>query len=242
MRRSRVTLATIEAAAMAALVPSPPMIARCSRSSGTRKPSDRSSAPGGASRPRSARARAARLARCTPAAIDLAGRRDDHAHARRAGEHGVVELLALGDRARLGVVELRERRAHAALQAAVVEEHGGRDERARERSAPRLVRAGDERHAERAVVAQQAVAGPEELARWALTDGDGHAGERSATIPGPRGRAPPSSHGAHDRAQKKRMRNGGQASPNARPSSWLRGTGPQMRESTEKLRLSPITK
>ena len=73
------------------------------------------------------------------AAIDLARRRDDHAHARGAGQHGVVELLALGDRARLRVVELRERRAHAALQTAVVEQHGSGHERPGERAPPRLV-------------------------------------------------------------------------------------------------------
>ena len=79
------------------------------------------------------------------AAIDLARGRDDHAHARRAREHRVVELLALRERARLRVVELRERRTHAALQAAVVEQHAAGDERARKRAAPGLVRAGDER-------------------------------------------------------------------------------------------------
>ena len=161
MSRSRVTLAMIDAAAIAALVPSPPMIARCSRSSGTRKPSDRSSAPGGASSPRSARASAARFARCTPRrSTSQAGATITLTRVAQR-EHGLVQLLALRERARLRVVELRERRAHAALEAAVVEEHGGRHERAGERAPPGLVRAGDERHAERAVVAQQAVAGPE---------------------------------------------------------------------------------
>ena len=109
------------------------------------------------------------------AAVDLARRRDDHADARGAREDGLVELLALCERARLRVVELRERRAHAALQAPVVEEHAGRDERARERAATRLVGARDERHAERAIVTQQPVAGPQELASGAVADGDGHA-------------------------------------------------------------------
>ena len=102
---------------MAALVPSPPMIARCSRSSGTRKPSDRSSASVGASSPRSAPRQRGEVGAMDAAPVDLAGRRHDHADARRARQHRVVQLLALHQRARLRVVELRERGAHAALQA-----------------------------------------------------------------------------------------------------------------------------
>ena len=72
-------------------------------------------------------------------------------------------------------------------------------------------------------------------------------GERSAP-PAAAGIAGRSRRTAHTSAcgmrsaQKKRMRSGGQASPNARPSIWLRRTEPQMRESSESLRLSPMTK
>jgi hypothetical protein len=120
------------------------------------------------------------------AAIDLARGRDDHAHPGGTGQYGLVQLLALGDRARLRIVELRERCADTTLETAVVEEHRCGHERPGERAPPRLVGAGDERHAESAVVAQQTVTGPEELAHRALTNGDGHAGERSATVPGKR--------------------------------------------------------
>ena len=176
------------------------------------------------------------------AAIDLARRGDDHAHARRARQDGLVQLLTLGEGAGLRVVELCERCAHTALQSAVVEQHAGRDERARECSPPRLVGAGDERHPESAVMPQQAVTGPEELALGALSDGHCHAAERSAPAPGPEARGTHPSRPAQPRDQKKRMRSGGHTRPKARPISWLRGTGPQTRESSDCARLSPITK
>ena len=111
-------------------------------------------------------------------------------------------------------------------------------------SAPRpgLVRARDERHAERAVVAQQAVTGPEELARRALADGDGHAGERSATIPG-REDAARSRH----TTRAERLRRSGCATA-ARPArTRARAAGcaapaPRCASPAESLRLSPITK
>src|SRR3954447_12709605 len=66
MNRSRVTLARIEAAAIAALVASPSTIGRCSKpNSGTGKPSMRHSVPGRAT-PMSASRSAARLVRCRP--------------------------------------------------------------------------------------------------------------------------------------------------------------------------------
>jgi hypothetical protein len=136
---------------------------------------------------------------------------------------------------------LRQGRAHAPLEAAIVEQHGGGDQRTGKRAPSRLVGAGDERRSERAVVAQQAVARPEQLARWALTDGDGHPAS-VARQPPARGTRVQLVTQRADAPQKKRMRSGGQASPKALPSSWLRGTGPQMRESCESLRLSPMTK
>src|SRR4029077_20417763 len=80
-------------------------------------------------------------------------------------------------------------------------QHRRRHQRARERAPPGLVRAGDELDSERAVVSQQSMTGPEELAHWALTDGDGHIGERSATIPCRRGRVADPSHLARVRLE-----------------------------------------
>src|SRR3954454_23156351 len=66
MKRSRVTLARMEAAAIAALVASPSTIGRCSKpNSGTGKPSIRQSVSGRAT-PMSASRRAARFVRCRP--------------------------------------------------------------------------------------------------------------------------------------------------------------------------------
>ena len=243
MRRSRVTLATIEAAAIAALVPSPPMmrpvlaLERHAEAVGQQQRARRRVEPVQRARERR------EIGAVHAAAVDLARRRDDHAHARRAGEHGVVQLLALRERARLGVVELCERRAHAALQAAVVEEHARRDERARRalRAPPRRCR----RRTARRARGRGGAGGDRAGGACAL----GAVGRRRPCRPSV-ARPPPAartacahpSHARADRAQKKRMRSGGQARPNARPSSWLRGTGPQMRESSESLRLSPITK
>ena len=66
MNRSRVTLAMIDAAAMAALVPSPRTTWRCGNSSvASRKPSVRQISGTGSS-PRSARSSAWRFDRCSP--------------------------------------------------------------------------------------------------------------------------------------------------------------------------------
>ena len=66
MKRSRVTLAMTEAAAIAALVASPPTTARCSKPvGGTGKPSDRQSEPSQPTR-RSVSDSAARLVLCRP--------------------------------------------------------------------------------------------------------------------------------------------------------------------------------
>src|SRR3954470_14337766 len=66
MKRSRVTLARIDAAAIAALVASPSTIGRCSKpNSGTGNPSMRQSVPGRAT-PMSASRNAARFVRCRP--------------------------------------------------------------------------------------------------------------------------------------------------------------------------------
>ena len=109
MKRSRVTLATIEAAAIAALVASPSTTARCwSPRSGTRKPSTRHSEPGTATRT-SASCRAARLVRCRPRAVDAARAAGDGGDLDGGAQHDRVERLARLRVVLLGVVERAER-------------------------------------------------------------------------------------------------------------------------------------
>ena len=83
--------------------------------------------------------------------VDHAGREDVHRDALGAGENGAVELLAGLGPDLLRIVQERQR-AHAVVaEAPVVEQHAGDDQRPCQRPAARLVGAGDEPAAERAV-------------------------------------------------------------------------------------------
>ena len=92
--------------------------------------------------------------------VDVARR--DHAHRDllRAAEDGVVELLALGRRQLLRVVQVGQRPDPVLLQARVVEQHAGDDERPGERAATGLVGACDEAGAELSVELQEPLPGP----------------------------------------------------------------------------------
>ena len=158
MKRSRVTLAMIEAAAIAALVASPSMIGRCSCSnSGTAKPSIRHSAPGSATRI-SAERSAVEVRHVQAAVVDAAHAARDDDDAPRAREHARVELLARVVVVLLGVVERAQRAQLAGRQRLVVEQHRRRDQRPGETAATGLVGAGDETHAQPAVEGEEAVA------------------------------------------------------------------------------------
>src|SRR5581483_5560386 len=76
-----------------------------------------------------------------------------------APDDRVEQLLAALVRALLRVVEEGERPDTVVPKAAVVEQDAGDDERARERAAPCLVRAGDEPRTELAVEPEELLAG-----------------------------------------------------------------------------------
>ena len=147
MKRSRVTFATIEAAAIAALVASPSTIARCScPKSATGKPSVRQSEPGRAT-PSERVAQRGEVRPVQAAPVDPArAARDDATRPRCAGR---AERAPRGPRrVLLGVVERAERADVAHAEALEVEQHRRGDERAGEAAAPGLVGAGDEADAE----------------------------------------------------------------------------------------------
>ena len=159
MKRSRVTLATIEAAAMAALRPSPPTTARCARAQpGTLKPSVMHTSGSGSSA-HSTRPSAERFERCSPRrSIWAAGM----THTDTCAADSITAWKSSSRRAgvcRLESFEQAERGAAAAAQPVHVEADGGRDERPGERAPAGLVGAGHEAHAEVAVVRQQAAPG-----------------------------------------------------------------------------------
>ncbi len=154
------TFATMDAAAIAALLASPSTTARCSRPSGTLNPSVRSAVPGRRLEPLERAGEPAQVRSVQPDAIDLAGRDHDHADALGTGHDDVEQPLAHRVRALLGVVELAERRAGVAAQPRVVEQDRRDHERPRERAPSRLVGTGDEGALERPVEAQQAPSRP----------------------------------------------------------------------------------
>ena len=165
MIRSRVTFATIEAAAIAALFVSPSTTALCAGASGpSLKPSTRHASARGVSR--RGRSEPPQVRAVEPVAVDVGGRDHAHRHLRRGEEHRLEELLAGLGLDLLRVVEEREGARPVAVQELVVEEDAGDDERAGERAPAGLVRAGDEADAEPAVVAKEP-----------LADGSGHAAE-----------------------------------------------------------------
>ena len=127
--RSRTTLATIDAAAIAALRSSPSTTAMCSGALGpSRKPSTRQASAGGASACR-ARAQPGEVRAVQPFAVDLRGRDHLDGDLRRAGEHGPEERLPVLGADLLRVVQLRERPNAMVAQRFVVEKNAGDDER-----------------------------------------------------------------------------------------------------------------
>ena len=132
MMRSRVTLATIEAAAIAALRVSPSTTARCGGASGPEAEAvdeaglrARREIGENVAQPPEVRA-------VEPVAVDVARRDDPHRHLRRAVEHGLEQRLA----------HLRDRPAwsRSAARAAACGARGARRSRAarpRRRAAPR---------------------------------------------------------------------------------------------------------
>ena len=157
MSRSRVTLATIEAAAIAALFVSPSTTAMCGGASGpSRNPSTRHASAGGC-RSASTTRRPQRFERCSPRrSISRDGMTRTEIRG-AAGEDGVVEPLALLGLDLLRVVQERQRPDPVTAERGVVEQHARDDERPRERAAPGLVRPRDEPHVEPAVEAEESL-------------------------------------------------------------------------------------
>ena len=94
MMRSRVTLATIDAAAMAALRVSPSTTALCGGASGpSRNPSTRHTSACGARSARTSRS-PFEVRAMQPVPIDVAGGDDPHGHVRRSVEDGAEQHLA----------------------------------------------------------------------------------------------------------------------------------------------------
>ena len=159
MIRSRVTLATIDAAAIAALLVSPSTTARWAGASGpSRKPSTRHASARGARSASTARS-PQRFERCRPCRSMSQAGMIAHRDLRRHVEHGPEEHLAHLGLDLLRVVQQGERPRSMAVQRCVVEQDAGDDERARQRSPARLVGTGDEAHAEPAVVAEEPLSG-----------------------------------------------------------------------------------
>ena len=92
------------------------------------------------------------------AAVDAARAARDDRDARGDPQHDRVERLARRLGVLLGVVEQREGADLARTETVVVEEHGRRDQRAGQAAATGLVGAGDEPHAERAIVLEELAA------------------------------------------------------------------------------------
>ena len=167
MKRSRVTLARIDAAAIAADFASPSITARCSKpKSATGKPSVRHSVPGTATRISDSRS-AARLVLCSPRlsipitqretiALLVAARRTIGYRRSRASGSVLLGVVEGGQRATLGQRQRLE-----------VEQDRGGDQRTGQATAPRLVGTGDEAHAQLAVVGEQPPAAAAALGRLA---------------------------------------------------------------------------
>ena len=144
---------------MAALVASPSTIARPVWPS--RSPTGKPSLQADAARTGDLQQRLAErgeVGLVQAAAVDAAGAAGDDRDARGDPQHDRVERLARLFGVLLGVVEQRERADVARTEAVVVKEHGRRDQRAGQAAATGLVGAGDEAHAERAVVLEELAA------------------------------------------------------------------------------------
>ena len=155
MYRSLVTLATTEAAAIAALLSiAVDHGAVRDRASGTEKPSTRQAAPGTATRSR-LRASAARLVTCRPrASIPRTQRTVTATRAAARTTAGRAPRAPPGC-ALLRVVQLAEGAPVAAAEGAVVDQHRRGHQRPRQRPAPGLVAARDEARPQLAVEAEQ---------------------------------------------------------------------------------------
>src|SRR6266508_4024115 len=130
MRRSRATLATIEAAAIVALVASPRTIRSCT---GAPAPSARRLLEAG------------HVGGIDPDPVDLARGDGDERDGLRVGEDGLRETLALGTRKALRVVQLLEKiPAWAGGEPLQVEENARGHDRAGQAGAPHLVDACDQ--------------------------------------------------------------------------------------------------
>ena len=151
-------MATIEAAAIAALFVSPSTTASCGGRERA-EPEAVDQADLGGRRERGERlAQAAQVRAVQAVAVDGAGR--DHADGDpgRAARHRAEELLALRGVDLLRVVQERERADGVVAQPLVVEEDARRDERPGQAAPPGLVRARDEADAEAAVEGEELAA------------------------------------------------------------------------------------
>ena len=171
MIRSRVTLATIEAAAIAALFVSPSTTALCGGAERA-EPEAVDEARLGARREVGEDVAQPREVRAVEAvAVDVAGGDDAHRdlRRRRRAPPGAAPRAARGSTC-FESFSSASGRVRWPLERLVVEQDAGDDERARQRASPRLVRARDEADAEPAVVAEQALSrcecsSPEDIAR-----------------------------------------------------------------------------
>ena len=152
MTRSRVTLAMIEAAAIAALLVSPSTTARCAGASGpSRKPSTRHASAGGARSERTER-KPQRLDLWRPFRSMSVGDGADPSGLRSRRPR---KSPPLGGRDLLGVVQRRERANTVVAEAVVVEQHAGHHEGACEGAAAGLVGTCDEACSELPVVREE---------------------------------------------------------------------------------------
>ena len=159
MTRSRVTFATIDAAAIAALFVSPSTTARVLGAQWAEPEAVHEAGLRGRREVGEHRPEAPEIRVVEPVAVDVAARDHAHADAGRAAHDGAEELLALGRRDLLRVVQVGERPDAVVAQALVVEQDTGDDERPGERASSSLVRAGDEARAEPAVEREELLAG-----------------------------------------------------------------------------------
>ncbi len=157
MRRSRVTFATIEAAAIAALFVSPSTTAVCGGASGpSRKPSTRHASAGGWSSARTVRS-PQEVRAVEPGAVDVGRRDHPHGDRGRGREDRVVEPLALLGIDLLRVVQERER-PDAVAAKRCRSRAGRRRRRAAPRATPDPPRRRPRRTARRAAGRGEAVA------------------------------------------------------------------------------------
>ena len=157
-------MATIDAAAIAALLVSPSTTARCAGASGpepetvdeARLRARREIGEHGAQPPE--------VRAVEAVAVDVAGRDHANRHLRRRIEHRPEKRSRTSGSTCLESFSSASGRVRSAVERVVVEQDAGDDERSRERAPARLVRAGDEADAEPAVVAEKPLAGRERIA------------------------------------------------------------------------------